>query len=284
MGQGSLAAARIISYGLLLLAAGLPFHAVLDQRRRMSAGERGVLGALTVGAIASSLWWTLANIAAMAAMPLAELDQGTVMAVLGATPLGPLLAARLTLLTILGTLLVVGTRPVLLAIVALPALATVAWAGHAGAGEGISGSLLKASDILHLAAAALWLGALVTFVVTAGRPHAKSEVIRSLAGFARAGTLVVAILFATGVCNLWLVSAEQLPSGTWPLLIGLKFALFLAMLGFAARNRWLLVPELIAGTSGATRRLMLSLALETGCAITIISIVGIAGLLDPHGV
>ncbi|MEE4455010.1 CopD family protein [Novosphingobium resinovorum] len=284
MEQGSLAAARIASYGLLLLTAGLPFHALTERRPRLSACERAVLGAVTAGSLLASIWWALANVAAMAALSIGELDFDTVTIVLGSTPLGSLLTVRAALLVALGFLLLVRPQPLLLAIAALPALASAAWAGHASAGEGAPGHLLQASDILHLGAAALWLGALARLLTTTVfARNCDANVIRSLAGFARAGTVIVATLFVTGTASAWLVSGGQLPGGAWPVLIGFKFALFLAMLGFAAGNRWKLVPEMEDGVYGARCRLIVSLTLETACALGIVALVGFAGLLDPHG-
>lgn len=283
MEQGNLAAARMASYGFLLLAAGLPLHALVDRRACMTARERIVLAAIAAGAMATSLWWTLASIAAMAALPIGDLDRETVAVVLGATPLGTLLTVRAAALVAFLVLLLRSPKPSLLTLAGLPAIATAAWAGHASAGEGAAGTLLKLGDILHLGAASLWLGALCGFLEAVSRRETAPEAIRSLSRFARAGTLIVATLALTGIVDAWLISAGQLPAGPWPVLIATKLALFFTMLGFAARNRWQLVPEFEEARPGARRRLALSLTLETTCAIAIVAIVGFAGLLDPHG-
>jgi putative copper resistance protein D len=286
-----LAAARFVSYALLLIAAGVPFHALIDRRSRFGARGRLALALLAMGAGAASLWWAMANVAAMAGMPLAELDRETFTAVIAATPLGPLLTVRAAALALFLAALALYPSPRLLAPCALAALASAAWAGHAGvgagAGEALSGDILRAGDVLHLAAAALWLGAMLAFLADMPSKRAKAggeaDVIRSLAAFARTGTVVVAVLFATGLVNSWLISGDSLPSGLWPRLIGLKLGLFLLMLGFAARNRWTLVPALEAGKPGAARRLTCSLTLEMACAVAIVLVVAVVGLLDPHG-
>ncbi|WP_324699918.1 CopD family protein [Novosphingobium sp. RL4] len=286
METGSLVAARLASYVLLLAAAGLPFHALIQRRARFGGGERAALMLLAAGALITSLWWALANVAAMAGLAIGDLDTATFTAVLQATPLGLLLTLRAAALTAFLVLLALRPAPLLLAPLALAALASAAWAGHAGAGEAPWGVLLRASDVLHLGAAALWLGALFAFLTAPmGRGRRKdTAVIAALSAFARTGTVIVAMLFLTGLANAWLIGgAGGLPSGWWPRLIALKFALFLAMLALAADNRWRLVPALERRTPGAARRLRLSLMLETACGLGIVGVVALAGQLDPHG-
>src|SRR3546814_13267050 len=45
------------------------------------------------------------------------------------------------------------------------AVATLVWSGHAGATEGAAGTLHRASDILHLIAEAVWIGAIGAFLM-----------------------------------------------------------------------------------------------------------------------
>ncbi|MFC0684960.1 CopD family protein [Novosphingobium clariflavum] len=289
MENGSLVAARFVSYALLLMAAGLPFHALIAGPRSAAGARFGqparlALAGLAAGAAAASLWWAMANVAAMAAIPLAELDRATFTAVIGATPLGTLLTVRAAALALFVAALVLRPAPALLAPPALAALASAAWAGHAGAGEALGGDLLRAGDVLHLAAAALWLGAMLAFLADMRGDGQATGVVRSLAAFARTGTLVVAVLLVTGLTNAWLISGGSWPSGSWPRLIALKIVLFALMLGLAARNRWILVPALEARMPGAARRLARSLVLEMSCGLAVVLVVAAAGLLDPHGV
>ena len=58
-----------------------------------------------------------------------------------------------------------GTLAVLLAACLVGALA---FAGHAAAGSGIEGAIHLTADILHLVAAAAWVGALVPLAVIGG--------------------------------------------------------------------------------------------------------------------
>ncbi len=283
MENGSLVAARFVSYALLLTAAGLPFHAVIDRRSRFDRSERLLLAAVAASAAIASLWWCIANIAAMAGLPPTQLDRETFFAVLEATPLAALLKLRLAALGLILLLLIARPKPVLLAPIGLLALASAAWAGHTGAGEGIAGMVLRVSDILHLGAAALWLGALLAFSAGIFRRRDEAAALRSLSDFARAGTILVAVLFASGLANAWLISGGILTPSLWSGLIGLKIGLFAAMLGLAAQNRWRLVPAFAAGRPGAAARLRRSLHLETACGFAIVAVVAMAGQLAPQG-
>ena len=97
-------------------------------------------------------------------------------------------------------------------------------------------------------------------------------------------------LIATGLVNAWLLVGPSAVGGLVTTLYGrlllAKLALFAAMLGLAALNRYRLTPAFnraIAADdpAGALRALRLSLAVETGCAGTILAIVAWIGTLEP---
>jgi putative copper resistance protein D len=283
-----LAAARFASYLPLLAVAGLPLHAWTDRRARLSRGERWALVLLALAAMAASAWWALVDVAAMTDLAIGMLDRATLATVLGATPLGTVLAVRTAALAALLAALAWRPTPAACAPPALLALATVAATGHAGAGEGVAGFVLQAGDALHLAAAALWIGALVALLASLREGAPAPDALRSLARFARTGSVVVTLLLATGLANAWFIGGPfawppPSPRGTWPLLIAAKVVLFVAMSGFAANNRWRLVPAMRRGAGADRTRLRRSLALETACAVAVVAIVAVGGLLDPHG-
>ncbi|HQS71544.1 MAG TPA: copper resistance protein CopD, partial [Novosphingobium sp.] len=95
METGALIAARAGAYVALLLVAGLPLQA-LAAGRALSGRMRAALVVLALIAGAASVWWALESVAAMAGLPLADLDQPTAEAVLAATPLGAVMEWRLT--------------------------------------------------------------------------------------------------------------------------------------------------------------------------------------------
>ncbi len=280
-----LIAARALMLIALLFAAGLPTYA-LSAGQAVSAARRLRLpmALLALAGAAASVWWALASVAAMAGTAIAALDQQTVFAVLGATPLGQVLALRLALLS--GVLFIAlvpfrrGSVP-LWAALASAALATSAWTGHAGASEGALGSLHRIADALHLLAAATWLAALTVLLAGALGKVQTAELERRLARFSAAGTVIVATLLVTGTVSALAIAGWPLAWSGWAELLALKLALFGAMLGLAALNRWRLTPALAAAAPGARARLRRSLVLETALGLGVIAVVAVLGLLDP---
>ncbi|MEO6715858.1 MAG: copper homeostasis membrane protein CopD [Novosphingobium sp.] len=280
--ESGLIAARVTTYAALMLAAGIPLY--LIAARRQASLERGACRTASMAAlagIAASLWWILENIAAMAAMPVAQLDRAMITAVLEATPLGSVLVIRLIALAIAAVALCLRYR-VAGAVAASLALATSSWTGHAGATEAGLGALHRACDVLHLLAAATWLGALVLFVTAAIRGDNKQQLVVHLAGFAKIGSAIVLLLLLTGLANTLIIAGwpPDWRSG-WFALLAAKFALFTVMLALAASNRWRLTPALERDPTGGLHALKLSLFAETGAALAIVAIVGWLGTLTP---
>lgn len=285
MADGILVAARLLAFVLMMLVAGVPIYRLTEGRQIAGQMERKALALLAVGAVALSGLWALASVAAMAASSITALDRATVQAVLAATPLGAVLLIRAGALAAMLLTALAFPRNTALAALGTVALATSAWTGHAGSGEGTAGAAHQLADVIHLVAAATWLGALACFLEQSFRRGNDLDRVRALSRFARTGTAIVALLAVTGVANAWFVTAASgwSPRSGWSLLIAVKVALFFAMLGLAASNRWCLVPALEAAQPGARQRLARSLLLETGCALGIVALVAFAGVLDPSG-
>lgn len=178
------------------------------------------------------------------------------------------------------------------------ATATLAWAGHGAINEGAFGWLHLGADIIHLLAAAIWVGALLALALLVFRPRDRIDRAhlllshRTLAGFSTTGTIVVAALLVSGLVNLLGVVGWQgiagVPATLYGQLLLAKLVLFLAMLGLAASNRFRLVPAFEAAMEqddlgsalGSLRR---SLVIESGCVIVILALVAWLGTLDPTG-
>ena len=282
MGEPGLIAARVATYAALMLAAGIPLY--LAAARRQAGQEGSAFRAAMLAALAgmaASLWWVLESVAAMAAMPVGQLDRDMISAVLEATPLGNVLAIRLMALGVAAVALW-RRRMVAGALAASLALATTAWTGHAGATEAGLGALHRASDILHLIAAATWLGALFLFLAAAISGRDTERLIRHLSGFATTGSVIVLLLLITGLANTLIIAGWPLDWGAdWFVLLAVKLALFLLMLALAAGNRWRLTPALERDPAGGLRALKLSLFAETGAGLAIVAIVGWLGTLTP---
>ncbi len=176
-------------------------------------------------------------------------------------------------------------------LLAAGAAGALAWAGHGAAVEP-NGGLALASDLVHLIAAGVWLGALAPLIVLLraaatpagadGRPHAVLVVRR----FSQLALAAMLILIATGLWNTWM-QVGDLPSliGTrygWLLLA--KLALLGPILAIAAANRRL-VPALSgeAATVGrpAMARLARFVSFECLLALAIVAVVAALGVTPP---
>lgn len=285
MEMAGLIAGRFVAFAALALVAGLPLHALtFGVFEAMSPRKRLALAVLALVAAGASVWWALESVAAMAGMTLATLDQETFTVVLAATPLGTMMEWRLTALAAVVLAMIVPLRALRSAVAALAggvALATMAWTGHAGASEGGVGTLHRGADVLHLLAAATWLGALAGFAVSAFGDDSIRRA-RRLAAFARTGSVIVALLLLTGIVKTFAIAGWPLPLGSrWVWLLALKLGLFAAMLGLAAINRWKITPALERGEATAQGHLKRSVMLELGLGLGVVAIVALLGVLDP---
>lgn len=174
------------------------------------------------------------------------------------------------------------------------ALATLAWGGHGAMHEGALRYLHLSADVAHLLAAGAWVGALAAFVLLSlARPVSDRAAVvllsRTSNGFARIGTIIVATLLLTGALNYWFIVGPALPDlapMSYGGLLVAKLALFVAMLGLAAANRFRLSPRLaLAVQAGehraATLALRRSLLLEACAAALVMALVAMLGMLSP---
>ncbi|QWC57830.1 copper homeostasis membrane protein CopD [Erythrobacter sp. 3-20A1M] len=184
-----------------------------------------------------------------------------------------------------------------MAIAALGTVATVslAWLGHAAASEGPLASVHLASDILHVTAAAVWIGALFGFLqLLLACPRSEDdgqEVYAALHGFSGIGSAMVAILLLTGLINSWvLVGPDNIP-GLWTTRYGqlliVKIVFFGVMIGLATANRFRLTPALgdALCDEEPTRQMISSLrrsiALEMVLGIAVLFLVAWFGTMEP---
>ncbi len=176
------------------------------------------------------------------------------------------------------------------AAVAAALVALLAWASHAAGTGGIEGDVHMLGDALHLIAAALWVGMLLPLALllhaargdqdTAALAVAQIAVER----FSALGVASVATILLTGLINTWFLA------GAVPALVGtdygrlllVKVALFLAMVGVAAVNRFVLRPRLVEAQSrDALHGLERNGAIEAILGAIILAIVGVLGTMAP---
>ncbi|WP_282949199.1 MULTISPECIES: copper homeostasis membrane protein CopD [unclassified Sphingopyxis] len=183
------------------------------------------------------------------------------------------------------------------------AVATLVWSGHAGATEGTAGTVHRISDVAHMVAAAVWIGAIGAFhlLISPRRireiPDGLRLAARSLDRFSLIGTICVLVIAGTGLINSQMIVGTEnlgrsLGSPYGQLLVA-KLVLFGLMLALAAANRWRLAPALAAAVSGtenegidadperALAAMRKSLILEALAAFAILALVAWVGTLEP---
>lgn len=169
---------------------------------------------------------------------------------------------------------------------------TLAWSGHGAGGLGMEAIVHPAADVLHLIAAAAWVGALIPLALllsVAAHDGGALVVARTaMLRFSTLGIASVATLLATGTINTWYLA------GSIPALIGTnygrlllaKIALFFGMVAIAAVNRLRLTPRIVQdaslpGPPQALARLRSNAAIEATAGAVVIIIVAVLGTMAP---
>lgn len=298
--DAAIVALRLVQFAAAVVLFGAPLFLLYGLTAAARDAQRwprplAILAslALAVGAVAG----LLAQTAVMAGDPAAALDMELLRSVGGETPFGLAAVARALAAT---AALVLAWRMApgatlwrALAVLGVAAVASFAWSGHGAATEGPGSLVHLIADILHLLAAGVWIGALAAFCLLLrarpfGTPQAQA-LHGALAGFSGVGSAVVAILVLSGLVNSWFLVGPQglarLATTGWGVLMLAKLAVFAAMLGLAAVNRFRLTPALAAGAAdgdaaalGGLRR---SIALETAAAVLVLALVAALGTLAP---
>jgi putative copper resistance protein D len=174
------------------------------------------------------------------------------------------------------------------------ACASFAWMGHGAATEGGSGFVHLAGDIAHILAAAGWIGALVVFWIILAKPTSstagQNALCTALASFSGIGTILVAIIVASGLINsFYLVGWDPMHiiTARYGQVLIAKLFLFAVMLALAAANRFRHTPYLekaLAKTEPVTialAHLRRSITAETITAAAVLASVSWLGTLAP---
>ena len=178
------------------------------------------------------------------------------------------------------------------AVLAAAFAGTLAWSGHAAGGLGGEAILHPAADVLHLIAAAAWVGALLPLIVllaAAGADDASLAMAQTATTrFSILGIASVGALLVTGIVNTFYLagSVPALLHTDYGRLLLIKIALFLAMVTIAAVNRFRLTPQLlqqasIAASRDALRKLRRNAAIEVLAGAAVIAIVAALGTMPP---
>jgi putative copper resistance protein D len=242
--------------------------------------------------VVSGMIWLLFEAASMSGLSFAEAVTPDVLStVVNETQFGLVSEIRMVMAVMLAGCLAYDRLPLACGLalgLSLGLIAALAWTGHAGSTAGEIGIVHLAADILHLFAAAIWIGGLVSLVLLLS--VARRDQTRAGMSFAREvtqnfsamGIATVIVVFATGMANAWILvgSLHALTVTGYGRLLMLKMALFAVMLLIAAVNRFWLTPRL-GQSSGSDRWLARNSMIEIALALVIFAIVGVLGTLHP---
>ncbi len=304
MAGWGLIAIQFALYGDLLLLVGLaafPLYSLTRAERKMAWVQQ--LCILLAWLAAAGLLFSVIGLAiataAMMDVPLTALDVSMLVSIVSETALGTAWGVRLAALAaVLAGFLILQAATAKLAVSLAGgsvALATLLWAGHAGATEGVIGVAHRISDIAHMVAAGLWLGGIASFCLLlfsfadTQDQNQVALVARNLDTFSLVGTAAVGIVVITGLFNRVAISGSDVLSlvqSSYGLLLTAKVLLVGAMLALAATNRWKLTPALgralySEDTNTAWRRLRISVALEAAAGAIVLVLVAWLGTLSP---
>jgi copper resistance protein D len=278
---------------LILLGCGL-FPLYADRSAKAFVRIQTIVLAAVVIALASGVLWFAFTTAGMSGSLAAVTDWPTLSLVANSTVFGHIWIVRLILLAIALVLFRVAAQHRQLWLLATAisgvTVATIAWAGHGQTGEGSGATGHVISDVLHLFAAAVWIGALAGLLLLLRSDATPRDTGLALMAFSGLGPSTVALLVISGVVNsLFLVGPpSSLFTTPYGLTLLLKIMLFTGMLMLAVINRFRLTPRLAAAVNptaelDALCALKRSIGSETLLAVLVMAAVALLGTLPPPG-
>jgi putative copper resistance protein D len=305
---------RAVHFAATLMVAGVVFFLGLIVEPAFSTIGKGTalpalirrrLGALSwislLLAVGSGVAWLVALAQQISEGTLsAVLRDGIVWIVLTKTGFGTVWTVRFALAVLLGACLPIGPAPAnkmrwwVATCAATGLVGSLGFAGHAAADAGIDGVIHLVADIVHLVAAAAWVGALAPLAMLLGAaghsPEQSAIAIARMATqrFSMLGVVSVGALLATGIVNTWVLagSVAALFETPYGQLLLAKIVLFFVMVAIAAVNRVVLTPRLVqasdvAAGREALRRLRRNSLIEVTVGAVILVIVGALGTMPP---
>ena len=291
-----------LSLMLLVGIAAFPLYALRKAERANATvfAIRRMLAFWCAVSILLSILGFLVLIANMAETPISDPDWQTGSSILFETPIGSAWLVRMAALLIALAAAHFSRsdeqRLIAAVLAGSIALSTLVWTGHAGATEGTLGLVHKISDILHMLAAAIWLGGIAAFLLLLTAPSDQlwgDRLVvghRALEEFSLVGTICVSVIVATGLVNgQILVGIENTPNlfnSAYGQLLLVKLLLVGAMMLLAAKNRWRLTPDLGRALSegsaiAAVAALRKSLLREAAGGVAILGLVAWLGTIEP---
>jgi putative copper resistance protein D len=176
-------------------------------------------------------------------------------------------------------------RHAALALCATLKLAALAFVGHAMTLSGGLGLLSQLSQVVHLISSGFWFGSLLSVVVLLrqiGDVRYAGHADLALRRFSGLGHAAVALALSSGIANSWFVLRDVPLSfgSTYQLLLALKVGLVGSMCLIAIVNRYIFMPRIPQGSTGA-QQLCDGTVAELVIGTIVIAIVSLLGILPP---
>ena len=249
-----------------------------------------------ITALLSALFWFWLEVASMSELSLKNALSATAWeTVLCETQFGRVWQLRLGLIAaafvlVASALAQVKARRALVVVlwlVSVVLLISLAWISHAAAATvhpfGVSG------DMLHLCAAGFWIGGLVPLTIFLARVRASFSLgetaVRVVRRFSTLSLCCVSVLVVSGISNSWLLvgSIHALFTTPYGRLLLVKLALFAILIGFGARNRFLVKGKLpkAAADPDLLAQLRRNAVWEACLGVAVVMIVGCLGVTPP---
>jgi putative copper resistance protein D len=292
-------AATAMTAGAVMFRAVVAEPALRSHREARTIVESQIRGVAWIGlavSVVSGLSLVLLLTMSLSGESLGEaVMSGALRDVLNLTQFGWVSQIRLALAIVLAICLAFERKVSWLGVgAAVGLIASIAWTGHAGSTPPKLGYVHLAADVLHLSAAAAWIGGLapLALLLSAGwRYHRLAwaslelDVVRrfSLVGIASVATLIV-----SGLISAWILvgSFRGLVVTVYGWILTLKLIVFGIMVVLATVNRFRLTPRLALPPGSeaqcyALRRLTRNTVTEIALGLLVFAVVGVLGTLHP---
>lgn len=248
-----------------------------------------------IAALLSALFWFWLEVVSMSALSLKNALSATAWrTVLFETQFGRVWQLRLCLIAGGFALVASGLAKVkarralvpVLWLLSVVLLVSLAWISHAAATAHPLGLL---GDALHLCAAGGWIGGLVPLVILLARPLASFSLAETVAPvlrrFSTLSLCSVSVLVISGISNSWLLvgSIYALFTTSYGRLLLLKLTFFAILVGFGARNRFVIKTKLLKARSSPDLlpQLRRNVLCEVCLGVAVVVIVACLGVTPP---
>jgi len=249
-----------------------------------------------VAALFSALLWFCLEVASMSGLPLTNVFSVTAWStILFETQFGRVWQLRLGLIAALFVLVATALGKIkarrslapVLCLLSVVLLGSLGWISHAAAASVHPFGLL--GDMLHLCAAGGWIGGLVpltVFLMYVRAPFSLCETVaRVVYRFSTISLCCVSVLVVSGISNSWLLVGSIYALFTTPYgrLLLFKLTLFAILIGFGARNRFLVKTKLLKAPAepDLLPQLHRNVLCEVCLGVAVVAIVACLGVTPP---